>query len=117
MYVVKDSNLGDLDYLKSEYNIELDMDSPKLFFTFMEDENVVGYSEITIEDDAKLTDFVIDSKFNIFEKLFYLKGTGSKVKDLGFDFMHNKTENIDFYSNYNKIIELDELFKGTCGGK
>lgn len=117
MYVVKDSNLEDLDYLKSEYNIELSADSPKLFFTFMEDERIVGYSEIIIDKDVILTDFVIDEKFNIFEKLFYLKGTGSKVKDLGFDFMHNKTENIDFYSNYNKIIELNELFKGTCGGE
>ncbi len=117
MYVVKDSNLNDLDYLKSEYNIDLSVNKPKLFFTFMEDEKIVGYGEITIEDDAKLTDFIIDEKFNIFEKLFYLKGTGSKVKDLGFDFMQNKTDKIEFYSIYDEIIELDELFKGTCGGK
>ena len=52
MYVVKDSNLEDLDYLKSEYNIELSADSPKLFFTFMEDERIVGYSEIIIDKDV-----------------------------------------------------------------
>lgn len=117
MYIVKDTNTAELDYLKENYNIKLDLDfeNPTFYFLFKEDDNIIGYSEIKIENKIPvLKDFILEGDFNDIDNLFFLKGTGSKIMDLGFEKFVIETDKLKFYGKVKEIIDIKELFKGTC---
>ncbi len=117
MYIVKNSEVKDITYLIEYFNIDLDydLDNPTFYYTFKIDEEIVGYSKVKIENNiAKLLDFVLIREYTNQEKLFFLKGTGSKIADLGFLSFRSKTDSTNFYSKTETEIILDELFIGTC---
>lgn len=117
MYIVKNPILEELYYIRDEFKIDLNMDykNPSLYYIFKENDNIIGFSEVIItENIPALVRFCIDDSYKNTEKLFFLKGTGSKVKDIGFDFLKNETESLKFYKNNPQNINLDELFLGTC---
>ena len=117
MLVVKNSSIYELEELKNKYKIILDLDykNPTFYFTFKDYENIIGYSEVKICNKLpELVTFYLQEDMQKSEKLFFLKGTGSKVKDLGFDYLKLRDNVIDFYSDDTNIIILDELFEGNC---
>ncbi|QQK07560.1 hypothetical protein [Miniphocaeibacter halophilus] len=117
MYIVKNPILEELYFIRDKFGIELNMDykNPSLYYIFKEDNNIIGFSEIIIADNLPtLIKFYVGEDYKDEEKLFFLKGTGSKVKDMGFDYLKNKTNSLQFYKNNLEDINLDKLFLGTC---
>ncbi len=114
MIALKELNYDDIDYLRSKYSINLDlnMENPIFTYVFYEDEMIVGYSQVqAFGNEMKMIAFECE-KENENEKLFYLKSTGLKVYNLGYHYIVN--DNIIFQMD-RKII-LHELFKGNCNG-
>lgn len=120
MYIVKDTNPEELKYLKSHFEISLSLDfeNPTFYYTFKNNNNIIGYSEIKIENDITiLKKFIIEKKIENTDKMFFLKGTGSKIFDLGFKSFLVDTDEVDFYKNLGDNVNLEELFVGTCNDK
>lgn len=116
MLVVKDSNPDDLSYFKEEYNIKLssNYEKPEIFFTLFEDEKIVGFSQIEIDDKkCNLKEFRVLGDFDFWDKNFYLRATASKVYDLGFEYLNYENKNLEELLPSSPIHILDFL-KGSC---
>ncbi|WP_099203264.1 hypothetical protein [Miniphocaeibacter massiliensis] len=117
MYIVKNSESKEIECLIEKFNIDLnyDLKNPSFYYTFKIDEEIVGYSKIKVIDNVvNLIEFKLEGEYSNSEKLFFLKATGSKILDLGFESFSSELDEINFYNIKGNIIYLNELFVGTC---
>lgn len=113
MIALKEFDYKDIDILREKYNINLDLNLKHPIFTyvFYDDQSIIGYSQIQIyEKKLELIKFICDeTEASI--RLFFLKSTGFKGEQMGFDSFSDKQE---YFPEFNKHIVFDELFKGSC---
>ncbi|NMB14766.1 MAG: hypothetical protein GX985_05885 [Gallicola sp.] len=113
MIALKELNYDDIGYLRENYpiNLDLDMECPIFTYVFFDEENIVGYSQLqVVKNEIKLSDFQCDKRSENL-RLFYLKATGLKAFNLGYQYILNEN---NIYPGMAEKIILDELFKGNC---
>ncbi len=117
MLVVKDSSPKDLKYIKEKFNIEfsLDYNSPEIFFTILDDKEIIGYSRLVINDNKPyLADLIVEGDYGFYDMDFFLKATASKVLDLGFEYLYfNYIEKLEKIL-INSPAYIPDLLKGNC---
>lgn len=113
MIALKELDYDNIEFLKNNYDINLDLDlvCPIFTYIFYYKEEIVGYSQLQVDgDNIKLIEFICDMDEQNY-RLFYLKSTGLKAYYLGYETILNDK---NLFMGMGKTIILDELFKGDC---
>ena len=110
MIAIKTLDKGPFHEINRKYSQKLIFDSDPCvyYYGFYNNDKMIGYSKIKVlweKGKVILEDFYLEDVFPL--TTFFLKATGLKVYNLGFDRLYNQS---DFLGDWEKIIVLEELF-------